>query len=167
MTHPMPCIAAALFGAAVLLATPGQAQSLIFSPLETENCFNVGGWEDECVGASAYACMQNTPGGDSTAGMSGCLGAEADYWDARLNMSYQRAMARARSYDADMGGSSAPSVAGAMQEMQRAWIGFRDGLCDFERSTWGGGSGGGPATAECLMRATAKQTLYLENALVE
>ena len=54
------------------------------------------------------------------------------------------------------------TAAVALRAMQRAWIGFRDATCDYERSLWGGGTGGGPATAACLMRMTGEQTLYLE-----
>ena len=46
--------------------------------------------------------------------------------------------------------------------MQRAWIGWRDATCDYERAQWGGGTGGGPATVACLMRLTGEQALYLE-----
>jgi uncharacterized protein YecT (DUF1311 family) len=50
--------------------------------------------------------------------------------------------------------------------MQRAWIGYRDAACDYERAQWGGGSGGGPATAGCLMRLTGEQALALEGRLM-
>ena len=165
-----PGLAASGLGLAVALGIFGavpqeaSAQDIVFSTWQTEHCFENGGWEEECVGASARVCMENTPGGDSTYGMSGCLNAEWQYWDGRLNAAYRGAMARARAFDVDNGGFGA-SVEDAMRQMQRAWIPFRDAQCDYEMSTWGGGTGGGPAVAECLMYATANQTLYLEYTL--
>ena len=105
--------------------------------------------------------MENTPGGYSTVGMGGCLSYELDYWDGLLNANYQAALARARQADRDNAGYG-PSQEQALRTMQRAWIPFRDGTCDFERSQWGGGTGQGPAGAECLMRVTAQQALYLD-----
>jgi uncharacterized protein YecT (DUF1311 family) len=65
-------------------------------------------------------------------------------------------------------GSAAPSQGDALKNMQRAWIAYRDATCDYERSHWGGGTGGGPATVSCLMYMTAEQALYLEaDGLVE
>jgi uncharacterized protein YecT (DUF1311 family) len=73
-------------------------------------------------------------------------------------------LARARNFDAENGDFAPPSEP-ALREMQRAWIPFRDARCGFEMSLWGGGTGGGPAYAECLMIVTAEQALYLETAL--
>ena len=92
--------------------------------------------------------------------MSGCLDRELQYWDAKLNENYASALRRARDADGDTDG--APSAT-ALREMQRAWIPFRDATCDYERSQWGGGTGGGPATSSCLMRLTGQQALYLAN----
>jgi uncharacterized protein YecT (DUF1311 family) len=52
-------------------------------------------------------------------------------------------------------GLTVPPVAEALRDMQRAWIAYRDASCDYERAQWGGGTGGGPATAGCLMRTRA------------
>lgn len=144
-------------------ALPAAAGDLVFGPEATEACLR-SGQGAACIGASANMCMEVTPGGGSTAGMGGCLDRELQYWDARLNAAYTVAMRRARAVDAEMKdlGSSAPPQAPAMRAMQRAWIGFRDAKCDFVRSEWGGGTGGGPATIACLMEETGRQALFLE-----
>lgn len=144
-------------------AVPAGAGELVFRPDATEACLR-SGQGAECIGASANMCMEATPGGSSTAGMGGCLDRELQYWDARLNAAYTVAMRRTRAVDAEMKdiGSSAPQQAPAMRAMQRAWIGFRDAKCDFVRSEWGGGTGGGPATIACLMDETGRQALFLE-----
>ncbi len=139
------------------------AQDLSFSMAETERCLAETAAADTCIGASAALCMES-PGGQSTVGMGYCLEQEWLAWDARLNTAYQARMAEAKGIDAEMRdlGASVVSQATALRDMQRAWIPFRDAKCDFERSQWGGGTGGGPATLACLMTETARQTLYLE-----
>lgn len=108
--------------------------------------------------------MTDTPGGQSTYGMGGCLSAEAEYWDAQLNAVYAQVRASARATDAEMAeiGATVASQEQALRAMQRAWIAYRDATCDYEYSQWGGGTGGGPAISACLMRETGEQTLYLQ-----
>ncbi len=149
------------------LAMPAAAQDLVFSPLATESCLASTQDYDArraCIGASAEACMTDTPGGQSTYGMGGCLSAEAEYWDAQLNAVYAQVRASARATDAEMAeiGATVASQEQALRAMQRAWIAYRDATCDYEYSQWGGGTGGGPAISACLMRETGEQTLYLQ-----
>lgn len=144
-----------------------QAQEFQFSPAATETCFADMAEEQNpntCIGASALACMEATDGGWSTVGMSTCLEQERLYWDARLNAAYGNTRRDAKATDAEMAeiGSSVASQADFLRDMQRAWITYRDATCDYERSFWGGGSGGGPATVSCHMNMTAAQALYLE-----
>jgi uncharacterized protein YecT (DUF1311 family) len=77
-------------------------------------------------------------------------------------------MARHEAGDAEVKaeGIEAPSVAEALRGMQRAWIVYRDEACDYERAQWAGGTGGGPATAACLMQQTGEQALALEGRLM-
>jgi len=142
------------------------AQDLVFDISHTRNCIasSSSPWQvRDCIGASANVCMGATPGGGSTIGMSGCIDRELQFWDAKLNETYQSLRAKERREDADYG--SAPGYvnqANALRDMQRSWIAFRDATCDYERAQWSGGTGGGPATVGCLMRMTAEQTLYLD-----
>ncbi len=151
---------------ALVLAGPAQAQDLIFSPAGTEACIaEAPGAEASCIGASAQACMLDTPGGSSTVVTGGCLERERLYWDARLNAAYRARMAEARAADADARaqGYRAPPQEDALREMQRAWIAFRDARCTWAASLWGGGTGGGPAAIGCAMQLTGEQALYLEH----
>lgn len=154
---------------AILLAVtgPAAAQDLNFSADETATCVAAAGTQAEkraCAGTSANACMDSSDGGYSTVGMGGCLSMELDWWDARLNIAYATLMKREKADDAEFADQSdyIPSKSKALRAMQRAWIPFRDARCDYERSQWGGGTGGGPATVSCLLQATADQTLFLE-----
>jgi uncharacterized protein YecT (DUF1311 family) len=146
---------------------PLLAQGAVFDAALTWDCLQDAGGlvaQEACIGVSAGQCMEETPGGYSTVGMGACLAQEHQWWDARLNDSYQQLMAQHRATDAEMDTANAP-MAQALQDMQRAWITYRDARCDHERATWGGGTGAGPATLTCLMWATARQTLLLEGHL--
>jgi uncharacterized protein YecT (DUF1311 family) len=160
-----------LAGAALVsvLAFATAAQEVPFSIEATEAC--LAGASDRagreaCVGASAEACM-DTPDGSTTVGMGFCLGAERDWWGVRLNGAYQSLLAIEDAAAAELKelGSAAPSPAAALRAMERAWIAWRDAACEYEVSTWGGGTGGGPAGADCMMRLTARQALALEDRL--
>lgn len=146
-------------------ATPAAAQDdLVFSIRHTEDCLAIagqGGDRRACIGESANRCMEANQSGSSTVGMGGCISMELGWWDAMLNAEYKALMKREKADDKEYGGDGIPSKADALRQMQRAWIGFRDATCDYERSQWGGGTGGGPATIGCHMRLTAEQALYL------
>ena len=145
--------------ALTLLPAPLMAQNLVFDIAPVEACLEAGGGED-CAGKAAELCIEATPGGYTTVGMGACTNRELEWWDARLNTVYKDLRARLRLRDADAP-DHAPKEAGALLEMQRAWIGFRDARCAFERAQWGGGTGGGPAAISCHLHETARQTQYL------
>jgi uncharacterized protein YecT (DUF1311 family) len=153
----------------IFLASPVTAQELPFSADATRAC--LAGQSElagrlACVGTSANLCMEAV-GGYSTVGMGFCLGQELDYWDDRLNIAYGELKARETAEDAEMAeiGATVPKRATALRDMQRAWIAWRDAACVYEYSQWGGGTGGGPANASCLMHMTAEQALELESRL--
>lgn len=148
-------------------AAPAAAQDITFSPAQTGACLTSAqdyAGKLACVGASAVACMEATPGGYSTYGESACVSAELEWWDDKLNRTYIDGRQRAKELDREaMQSVQEITIADALRDMQRAWIGFRDAKCTFARSHWQGGTGGGPATAWCLLYETAEQTLYLQS----
>ncbi|WP_298912887.1 lysozyme inhibitor LprI family protein [uncultured Roseobacter sp.] len=146
-----------------LSAAPALAQGILYSDAQTRSCLDelpVGAALSDCAGLSSAICMQANDAGHTTVGMGGCLDGELTFWDALLNETYQAVLQDARQMDAEMRelGSAAPAQAPALVAMQRAWITFRDEACAYERTKWGGGTGGGPATLQCLMELTADQT---------
>ena len=153
-----------------LLAAPAAAQSvkddgrLRFDGGLIQSCLDGGGWRD-CIGVAANACIEATPGGYSTVGMTGCTMAEEAWWDARLNAEYRALMAREEQGDADWqpipGLLPRPSGAEALRTAQRAWIAWRDATCTYEELQWWGGTGASGAGAGCRMRLTAEQVLML------
>ena len=139
---------------------PAVAQDLVYSNAASRDCVLAATTEGarlDCIGASANACMTDTPGGQTTVGMSSCLDRELTYWDNRLNRIYQRLRKQERT----------AGVEAELQQMQRAWIAYRDAACTHEAATWGGGTGSGPAYLGCLIELTARQTLRLERYLWE
>lgn len=154
---------------ALVAAGPAAAQDIAFAPAATESCLAAAAdvvGREACIGRSADVCM-DTPDGQTTVGMGFCLGAEREFWDARLNAAYGALMAMEKGVEAELSelGSAAPSPAAALRDMQRAWIGYRDAACLYEVSQWGGGTGGGPAGAQCAMELTGRQALALEDRL--
>ena len=154
--------------AVLLLAfCPGVAlgQEMVFDPAPTEACLAAAPADlASCIGHAADACMTENPQGETTMGMGFCLSQEWEWWDARLNAAYRALMDRHRAGDAQVKaeGLEVAPVADALRDMQRAWIAYRDAACDYERAQWAGGTGGGPATAACLMHHTGVRALELE-----
>ena len=151
----------------LLAVCPGFAfgQDMAFDPGPTEACLAAGTSDPvSCIGHAADACMLENPQGETTMGMGFCLSGEWEWWDARLNAAYGALMEKHVAGDAQMKaeGLEVPSVAGALRDMQRAWIVWRDASCDYERAQWAGGTGGVPATAACFMQHTGVRALELE-----
>ena len=148
------------------LSVPALAQELPFSPAATESCLDAAKDRfdgEACIGLSAEACYSRE-GVYSNYAIGTCLGAEADYWDRRLNAAYTALMAAETTLldELNDAGATVPDTVSALRDMQRAWIPYRDAACWYEYTTWGGGSGGGPGNAECLMHLTGRQALALE-----
>ena len=167
MFHPV--LPAGLLALALAAPVPLHAQSKDDDPLRfdgalTQACLDGGGWRD-CIGVAANACMEATPGGGSTVGMTGCVAREADWWDARLNAEYQALMTRERAADDEWqpipGLLPRPSGAETLRTAQRAWIAWRDATCAYEELQWWGGTGASGAAEGCRMRLTAEQVLTL------
>ncbi|MBK4215841.1 DUF1311 domain-containing protein [Paracoccus caeni] len=156
------------------LTLPAMAQeNLQFDAAVLETCLDKAGQDEKpdresCIGLASDQCMESDIG-QTTMGMSLCLDREREVWDAKLNESYQTLMAYAVSNDVDMEelGSAAEKQVPFLQKMQRNWISYRDAACQFERSQWGGGTGGGPSEMHCLMVLTARQYLWLQQYLNE
>ncbi len=147
-----------------------QEEVLAFSMEATEACLADGahpGTPAQCIGESARLCMERSDYGQTTVGITACLGHELEAWDRRLNAAYRALMAQERAADAELAdlGSAAPRAAVALREMQRAWIAWRDARCAYVAARWGGGTGAGPAAQECFMEETGRQALFLKRML--
>jgi uncharacterized protein YecT (DUF1311 family) len=105
---------------------------------------------ESCIGAVAIPCQQE-PGGSSTAGMIACNAREWAVWDERLNRTYNGALKDA-----------APKLATALRQTQRAWLQWRDARCKLPEIENEGGSIVGPLYTGCMLDATARQALWLQ-----
>ncbi|MDG1339003.1 MAG: DUF1311 domain-containing protein [Paracoccaceae bacterium] len=153
-----------------VLATPAMSQDLDYDPTVLATCLAQSdkASRHSCIGAASRACSE-TDAGRSTVGLGYCFSSEWEQWDAALNTAYQRLIVQSRERDADYEGATfqiKPSVP-ALRDMQRAWIGFRDAACTFEATRWGGGTGAGPASVECMMIMTVQQTLFLQSKIFQ
>src|SRR5262245_23839168 len=105
---------------------------------------------ESCIGAVTITCQQQ-PGGFSTAGMIECNTREWAVWDERLNRSYTTTLK-----DADR------KLATALRQTQRAWLQWREARCKLPEIENEGGSIVGPLYTGCMLDATARQALWLE-----
>jgi len=151
---------------ALALAAPATAQDLGFSPAATEACLARDSSSVTCIGVSAAACIAG-PDGGSNAGMGACWSREADYWQTRLDATYEGLAAQAADGDSSLQqmGSAAMRQGPALEAMRAAFDAYREALCLYEATTWGGGSGAGPASQHCWMMVTGMQALMLESGL--
>ncbi|EAU40217.1 hypothetical protein FP2506_11692 [Fulvimarina pelagi HTCC2506] len=120
--------------------------------------------QGSCIGAYADACM-DTSEGQTTLGMTNCVRAESDAWDAILNENYQASMTEAKAVDADRSVSSSTDseAAASLRAAQRAWITFRDAECARIFELYKDGSIRLPLTAGCVNRLTAERALELRS----
>lgn len=153
----------------LILALPAQSQDLVTKPELIDQCLleKKPQFHQSCLGVMASDCMNNNHGGDTTVGMGYCFDAELTVWDNKLNAIYKKLVRVETANDADAKseGWNAPEKLPPLKEMQRKWISYRDALCDYEYSQWGGGTGGGPAIISCLASETGRQYLILKSFL--
>ncbi len=165
-----------MFAVACFCSFPVWAQDMVYDDRPTLICLEDAGREDgsaavrlACAGTAADVCMSDNEDGYTTLGMGYCFDREWQFWDAALNTAYGKLMGLYRLRDAEVvaNGWDMELQVDALQAMQRAWITYRDARCDFERAKWDGGTGGAPATIQCLMAVTAAQTILLQDGMGE
>lgn len=113
-----------------------------------------GAVDPDCIGKAAEMCQLATPDGQTTLGISFCLMAEHDAWDAILNREYQAARAQF---------SRTPGLGEQLLSAQRVWITLRDADCKLAYDRWEGGSMRNIASASCRLEHTARRALELRN----
>ncbi|AZV77586.1 DUF1311 domain-containing protein [Parasedimentitalea marina] len=120
----------------------------------------------DCIGLGAADCMDQTD--YSTYGMGQCLGLEAAYWAARLDYVYADLEIWADTMHAHVPADhyaierTAPKT---LKRMKAEGNRFRRASCQFQASTYWGGTAAGPARGACKLSRTAEQALKLENQL--
>ncbi len=100
----------------------------------------------------AFQTCEESPEGQSTMGMIGCIGDELTIQDKALNTAYRKAM-----------DGLTPGEKTRLQAAQRAWIAFRDADCAAldDPEQWGTIS---RINANwCMLDRTVERTIELEN----
>lgn len=116
-----------------------------------------------CIGRISSACEQN-PLVRSFQEVAFCVSLEYEAWDTHLNRAYGKLRRRLAAEDAEDGrlkGISPSSRTGNLKEMQRGWIRYRDGRCNFERSLIGTSAWSAIDATRCMTRLTGEQVIYL------
>lgn len=99
-----------------------------------------------CIGVHTTPCLR-WPESQTTAGMERCHLDEYRAWDVLLNAYF-----RARP----------PGPRGdALQEVQRAWLTYRDRHCAYFRTHYAGGSMARSMGAQCMAETTARRAIEL------
>ncbi|MCB1387243.1 MAG: DUF1311 domain-containing protein [Nitratireductor sp.] len=159
------------FTGAAFAQSSDASDEMIFRPEKVDQCLagRQGSARLDCAGLAAEDCQQVNEGGGTTIGLGMCFTAESDWWDAKLNQAYQQLSALEAEEDLDAKESTlpVPERVPALKDMQRKWIAYRDALCEYEYVQWGGGTGGGPASAQCALIETARQYFVLADRLAD
>lgn len=114
-----------------------------------ETCLGVAGDSRvalaRCKGVIAEPCIE-APGGETTAGMVQCYGAEAEAWSVQLAAAVARARADA---------ARAPYLAQA----EDAWRAWAQAECRYQASLYQGGSLARVLSASCTADLTAERAI--------
>ncbi|MEM7178989.1 MAG: lysozyme inhibitor LprI family protein [Pseudomonadota bacterium] len=115
----------------------------------------------DCIGHFRKACGANAQTEEE---WFFCIDTELKHWDDYLNRLYKEAMGVLGQDDADRdtpAGDSMRSMTDALRDTQRAWIPYRDALCDFAANMTPGGTTAPEHRMICLSDETARQSLHL------
>lgn len=158
-----------LFLAALLLATPATAQAPDGAPWQQSFDECVHGMDSApdmaaCKGQVARLCMDETEGGHTTFGMTGCQAMEKNLWDDLLNADWRGHRQMATEDDASEREFFGDQYSDRLENLikaQRAWIAFRDAECALVWANWGSGSMRYTAASACELDMTADRVITL------
>jgi uncharacterized protein YecT (DUF1311 family) len=116
----------------------------------TKNRDDIDAGEQNCLFKLVADPCIGQPGSQSGAATADCYAVEAAVWDRLLNENYKTLLA-----------GLDPEQDAKARAMQRAWIAYRDDVCQFYDDKIRG-SMALPMHAACLARQTARQALLLD-----
>ena len=114
-----------------------------------------GARAEECIGFVQDSC-QATEQGQTTAGSIECIAREHAYWDRLLNQSYRR-----------LRESGSDEQNGALRDLQRQWLAWREARCAYEAQLYEGGSLGSVVANQCFAQETARRAIDLTATFME
>ncbi|MBV8512968.1 MAG: DUF1311 domain-containing protein [Xanthobacteraceae bacterium] len=104
-----------------------------------------------CIGVVSTPCLA-VPSNGSTVAMADCLRRETAIWDERLNAAYKSWTSKCDS----------PDICEARRKLERAWLAYRDARCTLPHVEAQGGTIAIIEDADCLLDATARQAIWIE-----
>lgn len=143
---------------AALAAAPVIAQEAEVDGAAVRACFEATGAGEGapgCAGGAADAC-QARPGGETTIGISECLMAETQVWEALMAEALDRQAGV-------LGAEGDGMLAGQLHETQRHWKAYRDAECGLRYGIWIGGTIRSIVAADCQLQKTAARAVELEH----
>jgi uncharacterized protein YecT (DUF1311 family) len=108
-----------------------------------------------CIGVVSTPCLA-VPSNVSTMAMADCLRRETAIWDERLNAAYKTWTSKCDS----------PDICEARRKLGRAWLAFRDARCTLPHVEAQGGTIAIIEDADCMLDATARQAIWIEQRIV-
>lgn len=100
----------------------------------------------ECIGRFSNACLKHAEN-QTTVGMERCYLDEYRAWDVLLNRHFR---------DRPKG-----DLGNELQQIQRAWVAYRDRKCAYFRAHYAGGSMARRLSAQCMADTTARRAIEL------
>ncbi len=104
-----------------------------------------------CIGVVSTPCLA-VPTNVSTMAMADCLRRETAIWDECLNAAYKSWTSKCDS----------PDICEARRKLERAWLAYRDARCTLPHVEAQGGTIAIIEDADCLLDATARQAIWIE-----
>ena len=158
-----------VFGLLILLISstlPFSANAQVVDNTVIGACYNKmndnqGG--GNCFGIASNTCQNSRTAdfdGNITYGITQCLNAEMQVWDALLNSNYQ-SLLKLLVQQEDGAFTNDPDRSDALQNAQRAWIKFRDTECMRLYAQWQDGTIRSNVHASCMLNMTARRAVAL------
>ena len=159
----LPVLALILIAA----ASPTRAGEVVFDPAPLDTCRAEHGRAGPCIGAGYTPCMEATPFGASNQGMTRCMAAELDWWEALL----ARLLDDLRRAEAEFDAAPSepwpdlPSALEALDRTQALWAEWIEARCDYMTIEFLGGTMRGQIWVSCRLEQTAHHVDFLAERL--
>ena len=159
----LPALALILLAA----ASPARAGEVVFDPAPLAACRAEHGRADPCIGAGYTPCMEATPFGASNQGMTRCMAAELDWWEALLARLLDDLREAEAAFDAapPEPWPDLPSALDALEQTQALWEAWVEARCNYTTIEFLGGTMRGTIWVGCRLELTAGQADFLARRL--
>ena len=159
----LPALALLLIAA----MTPARAGEVVFDPASLDSCWAEHGRAGSCIGAGYTPCMEATPFGASNQGMTHCMAAELDWWEALVARLLDDLREAEAAFDAAPlePWPYLPPALDALERTQALWEAWAEARCDYMTIEFLGGTMRGPVWVGCRLELTARQADFLAQRL--